>query len=96
MPGYFVVSVSTFQLFLPCVLGTLIDMKSELFVERIYSVSWHEMPKAQQKLVQIMLDKSQHSKLLTYGGMTPMNMNLFLSVYRKIYSILMMLLNMKE
>ncbi|XP_001847967.2 putative odorant receptor 83c [Culex quinquefasciatus] len=83
IPGYLVITVATFQSFLYCILGTLIDMKTELFTEKIYNVAWHRMRTSEQNNIKYMLSKSQQSVLLTNGGMLPMNMNLFLAVYKK-------------
>lgn len=80
IPGYLVIFIATFQSFLYCILGTLIDIKTELFTEKIYNVAWHRMRTSEQNNIKYMLSKSQQSVLLTYGGMLPMNMNLFLAV----------------
>ncbi|XP_062538466.1 putative odorant receptor 83c [Armigeres subalbatus] len=94
MPGYFIMIIATFQLLLSCFLGTLIDMKSELFTKEIYNLSWNLMKTSDQKTLKFMLAKSQRSLMLSCGGMMTLNMNLFLNVYKKIYSIFMMLQNM--
>ncbi|XP_055522547.1 odorant receptor 67d-like [Wyeomyia smithii] len=96
VPGYFVIVVATFQLFLYCLLGTLIDIKTDVLSECIYNVSWHKLPKKEQNIVQIMLQVSQSPRQLTYGGLVPLNMNLFQSIYRKIYSVFMMLQTSSE
>ncbi|XP_058811222.1 putative odorant receptor 83c [Topomyia yanbarensis] len=80
MPGYLLLLVSTFQLFLVCILGTMIDIKSDQFSERVYNIPWHKMRNSEQKMIRFMLESSQRSQRLTYGGMIPINMNLFLSV----------------
>ncbi|XP_065088820.1 putative odorant receptor 83c [Ochlerotatus camptorhynchus] len=92
-PGYLVILVSTFQLFLCCMMGTLIDVKSDVFTDKIYNISWHAMAKGDQRMLKFMLEKSQQSLKLSCGGMMTVNMNLFLAVYKKIYSIFMMLQN---
>ncbi|XP_001662985.3 putative odorant receptor 83c [Aedes aegypti] len=93
MPGYLILLIATFQLFVSCFLGTLIDIKSELFTKAVYDISWHKMGKENQKTLKFMLAKSQCSLQLSCGGMMTLNMNLFLTVYKKIYSIFMMLQN---
>ncbi|XP_062542281.1 putative odorant receptor 83c [Armigeres subalbatus] len=93
IPGPMMICVSTFQLFLSCMLGTLIDVKNDICIQKIYDVSWHEMPKTEQKTLQFLLAEAQQSKTLSCGGFMPLNMNLFLTVYKKIYSIFMMLQN---
>ncbi|XP_039441223.1 odorant receptor 67d-like [Culex pipiens pallens] len=93
IPGYLAILVATFQLLIFCALGTFISIKADLFAESVYNVSWHQIRIPEQQSIKFMMAKSQQSLLLTYGGMLPLDMNLFLSVYRKIYSIFMMLQN---
>uniref|UniRef100_A0A1W7R6N7 Putative odorant receptor n=1 Tax=Aedes albopictus TaxID=7160 RepID=A0A1W7R6N7_AEDAL len=93
-PGWLVITVSTFQLFLPCMLGTMIEIKCDLFIEQVYDISWHAMSNVEQKMLNFMLTKSQRTQKLSCVGMVPLNMNLFLAVYKKIYSIFMMLQNL--
>ncbi|XP_055615190.1 odorant receptor 67d-like [Toxorhynchites rutilus septentrionalis] len=94
MPGYMMISVATFQIFLLSFLGTLIEVKIDVLNNRIYDISWHKMPALERKNVQFMLHRSQQTLQLTYGGLVPLNMNLFVSVYKMIYSIFMMLQNL--
>ncbi|XP_053699223.1 uncharacterized protein LOC128746202 [Sabethes cyaneus] len=96
MPGFVVITVATFQLLLYSLLGTLIEIKTDAFTDRIYDVQWHELAKKDQKIIEIMLLTSQTPNLLTYGGLLPLNVNFFQSLYRKIYSVLMMLQNLNE
>ncbi|XP_038104508.1 odorant receptor 67d isoform X1 [Culex quinquefasciatus] len=93
IPGYLAIIVATFQLLIFCALGTFISIKADLFAESVYNVSWHQIRIPEQQSIKFMMAKSQQSLLLTFGGMLPLDMNLFLSVYRKIYSIFMMLQN---
>ncbi|XP_055615188.1 putative odorant receptor 83c [Toxorhynchites rutilus septentrionalis] len=79
MPGYLIIFISTFQLFIFSFLGTLLEIKSDMFCERLYSVSWHSICNEEQKNIRFMLQQSQHPVNLTYGGVLPLNMNLFLS-----------------
>ncbi|XP_053699224.1 putative odorant receptor 83c [Sabethes cyaneus] len=96
MPGYLVILVATFQLFLYCLLGTLIEIRTDLFSKRIYTVNWHKLMKREQKIAQFMLLASQKPRHLTYGRLMQLNVNFFQSIYRKIYSVFMMLQNMNE
>ncbi|XP_053699222.1 putative odorant receptor 83c [Sabethes cyaneus] len=96
MPGYLVIVVATFQLFLYCLLGTLIEIKTDSFSKRIYSINWYKLTKKEQKNIGFALRTSQKPRQLTYGGFTSLNVNFFLSIYKKIYSVFMMLQNMNE
>lgn len=80
MPGYLILMIATFQLFVSCFLGTLIDIKSELFTKEVYNISWHRMGTNNRKTLKFMLAKSQRSIQLSCGGMMTVNMNLFLTV----------------
>ncbi|EDS29141.1 odorant receptor [Culex quinquefasciatus] len=94
LPGYMVIFVASFQLFVLCILGAMIEFKSDIFTEQIYDIAWHRMRTPEQKMVQFMLAKAQYTMQLTYGGMLPLNMNLFVTIYKKTYSVFMMLQNM--
>nr|AGS08024.1 odorant receptor 161 [Culex quinquefasciatus] len=94
LPGYMVIFVASFQLFVLCILGAMIEIKSDIFTEQIYGIAWHRMRTPEQKMVQFMLAKAQYTMQLTYGGMLPLNMNLFVTIYKKTYSVFMMLQNM--
>ncbi|XP_055612610.1 putative odorant receptor 83c [Uranotaenia lowii] len=86
--------MGTFQMLLLCALGTLIDMKSDMFVYRIYNISWHLLKPSEQKSIQLILSKSQRPLILTYGGFAVLNMNFFVQVYKMIYSQFMLLQSM--
>lgn len=75
-----VIFVASFQLFVLCILGAMIEIKSDIFTEQIYGIAWHRMRTPEQKMVQFMLAKAQYTMQLTYGGMLPLNMNLFVTV----------------
>ncbi|XP_065088818.1 putative odorant receptor 83c [Ochlerotatus camptorhynchus] len=92
-PGYLVIIVSTFQLLLWCMLGTLIDVKSDVFTDQIYNISWHNMAKEDKKIFKFMLEMSQQSQKLSCGRIMTVNMNMFVAIYKKIYTIFMMLQN---
>lgn len=61
-------------------LGTMIEIKCDLFIEQVYDISWHAMSNVEQKMLNFMLTKSQRTQKLSCVGMVPLNMNLFLAV----------------
>uniref|UniRef100_A0A182QFJ5 Odorant receptor n=1 Tax=Anopheles farauti TaxID=69004 RepID=A0A182QFJ5_9DIPT len=94
LPGLFVIPLCTIQLFLMCLPGTLVEQKAARLTELIYGIAWHRMSHENKRIFQLLLHRSQHPRRLTCGGMVDINMNLFLSVVKKVYSIFMMLENM--
>uniref|UniRef100_A0A182NZ48 Uncharacterized protein n=1 Tax=Anopheles dirus TaxID=7168 RepID=A0A182NZ48_9DIPT len=94
LPGLFVIPLCAIQLFLLCLPGTLIELKAARLTETIYGVAWHEMSQQNKRIFQLLLHRSQHPRGLTCAGMANINMNLFMSVAKKVYSIFMMLESM--
>ncbi|XP_053678659.1 putative odorant receptor 83c [Anopheles nili] len=86
-PGIFLIPLCTIQLFIMCVPGTIIDIKASKLTERMYSVTWHELHAKNKRIYQLLLHRSQHPRCLTCAGMVNMDMHLFMSVVKKVYSI---------
>lgn len=70
--------------------------KNDATSAEIYNFPWHLLPKKDQKNYLIMLNKSQNPRILTAGGLTPLNMDLFMSIVKTIYQLFMMMLNFIE
>ncbi|XP_055612619.1 odorant receptor 67d-like [Uranotaenia lowii] len=92
-PGFTLTLTCLIQMGLMCYLGTLIDTKDDLLSEMIYDVPWHSMDPVEQKKILLMLAVAQNSTNLTCGHMAQLNLNFYLQIIKKIYSILMMLKN---
>uniref|UniRef100_A0A182WQW0 Uncharacterized protein n=1 Tax=Anopheles minimus TaxID=112268 RepID=A0A182WQW0_9DIPT len=94
LPGLFLIPLGIVQLFILCVPGMLIEVKASKLMETIYGIAWHEMHQQNKRIFQLLLHRSQHPNGLTCAGMAKIDMNLFMSVMKKVYSIFMMLENM--
>ncbi|XP_041764287.1 putative odorant receptor 83c [Anopheles merus] len=94
LPGLFLIPLCTIQLLVFCIPGTLIELKASKLTESIYATAWHEMHQQNKQLIHLLLHRSQHPRGLTCAGMVSINMNLFLNVAKKVYSIFMMMESM--
>uniref|UniRef100_A0A182JA45 Uncharacterized protein n=1 Tax=Anopheles atroparvus TaxID=41427 RepID=A0A182JA45_ANOAO len=91
MPGLVMIPLFSLQLFVFCALGSVIQQKGESFSAGVYAISWHELPRHEKQIFRILLLRSQTPKKLTCAQMTDINMNLFVMISQKFYSIFMML-----
>uniref|UniRef100_A0A182WQW1 Uncharacterized protein n=1 Tax=Anopheles minimus TaxID=112268 RepID=A0A182WQW1_9DIPT len=94
IPGLVVIPVFSLQLFLFCLLGTIIEDKGVKFSAGVYNLTWNELSLRDQHIFRLLLLSSQRTKTLTCGGMTPICLNLFVNMSQKFYSIFMMLRSM--
>ncbi|XP_049289015.1 uncharacterized protein LOC125766945 [Anopheles funestus] len=72
----------------------LIQVKASNLTDTIYGIAWHELHQQNKRIFHLLLHRSQHPSGLTCAGMANIDMNLFMSVMKKVYSIFMMLENM--
>lgn len=71
--------------------------KNDEVLDIIYCNSlWYELTIPEQKLILLMLRKSQNPLTLTIGQIMPLSMSTALSLTKAIYSYMMMLLNFLE
>uniref|UniRef100_A0A182XWP1 Uncharacterized protein n=2 Tax=Anopheles stephensi TaxID=30069 RepID=A0A182XWP1_ANOST len=94
LPGFFILPMAVGQMLILCSLGTLIELKSDQFKDQLYDIAWSEMELPQQAMFKYVLQSAQQPMRLTCGRFTVINMNLFLTIHKKIYSFFMMLQNM--
>ncbi|XP_052899939.1 putative odorant receptor 83c [Anopheles moucheti] len=98
IPGLVLIPTFSLQLFLFCLLGTIIEHKGDKFSDNVYDLTWNELSMVDKKNFRLLLLSSQHPKTLTCARMTPICLNLFLNVRkgsmsRTFYSFFMMLGN---
>ncbi|EDS37918.1 Odorant receptor 94b [Culex quinquefasciatus] len=91
-PGFIIVFGGIIQIGLPCVLGTLLSNKNDQLIREIYNTPWNMLSVSEQKLLQLLLHSAQNPVVLS-DGFCPINLFNFVSIYKKIYSFLMMLLS---
>ncbi|XP_035794341.1 uncharacterized protein LOC118467678 [Anopheles albimanus] len=94
-PGYFMFVVLTSQLLFNCALGEMYDSKCKDLSIAIYNVAWYAMDRRDQKALQLLLLASQYPVLISYG-FGVVNIRAFFEIYRKTYSIGMMVLSVNE
>uniref|UniRef100_A0A182W1V6 Uncharacterized protein n=1 Tax=Anopheles minimus TaxID=112268 RepID=A0A182W1V6_9DIPT len=94
-PGYFLFTMLTVQLFFSCALGQVFNIKCDELTVAIYNVPWYNMEVSDQKAIKLLLLASQHPGRLSYGFGT-VNMRAFFEIYRKTYSIGMMMISVNE
>ncbi|XP_068150401.1 odorant receptor 67d-like [Drosophila tropicalis] len=76
-----------------CGLGTVVETSNEDFTTEIYTnCLWYELPVREQKLVILMLAKSQNELALTAADVLPLSMATALQLTKGIYSFSMMLI----
>uniref|UniRef100_A0A182QK48 Odorant receptor n=1 Tax=Anopheles farauti TaxID=69004 RepID=A0A182QK48_9DIPT len=91
LPGLALIPTFSLQLFLFCLLGTVIEHKGDTFADAVYSVAWHQLSPADQRIFRLLLLVSQQPKTLTCGRTTRVSLKLFVNMSQKFYSIFMML-----
>uniref|UniRef100_A0A182J742 Uncharacterized protein n=1 Tax=Anopheles atroparvus TaxID=41427 RepID=A0A182J742_ANOAO len=79
IPGYFILPVAFLQMLILCLLGTLIEVRSDQFIAKLYDIAWSEMSCKEQAMFKFVLTRAQQPPQLTCGGFAVINMNLFLS-----------------
>ncbi|XP_070064397.1 odorant receptor 67d isoform X2 [Drosophila virilis] len=91
-PAYLLYSFIVLYTF--CGLGTIVENTNEHFTNEIYStLLWYKLPVKEQKIVILMLAKSQNELVLTAADVLPLSMATALQLTKGIYSFSMMLFN---
>ncbi|TMW51662.1 hypothetical protein DOY81_003251 [Sarcophaga bullata] len=85
---------SCVMLYAYCGLGHLVEISNDEVVNVIYGdCLWYELSVPEQKLVLLMMRKSQNPINLTVGQIMPLSMSTALQLTKAIYSYMMMLVN---
>ncbi|KAL9704981.1 hypothetical protein quinque_008499 [Culex quinquefasciatus] len=84
-----------YEFFIFCYLPTLLEMKKEKLQQEIYNLPWYKMTTSDQKSVRLFLEATQQPNCLTMI-FYPMNMPSFMEVMKIIYSILTLLLTIRN
>ncbi|EDS27261.1 Odorant receptor 94b [Culex quinquefasciatus] len=85
----------TYQLFVFCLLPTLLGTKKEELQREIYDISWYTWTIPNQKVLRFMLEAAQQPNCLSMI-FYPLSMPTFTEVIRTIYSILTLLLTFRS
>lgn len=93
-PGYVILVIDVFQLFVPCLVGTVLLVKGDEFYADICKLTWNEMSLRDQKSINIMLSFAKTSKTVSFGLMK-LNLESFLEIFKNIYSYFTVLMSFK-
>ena len=94
--GIFVIISAMGQLFIICLIGTIINVKNDKIISNISAIPWYSMNNCELKNLCLILKMAQKPALITFGGLMEINMMAFVSVSNKIYSYFMVLNGMNE
>ncbi|XP_063708847.1 putative odorant receptor 83c [Culicoides brevitarsis] len=94
--GYYLLLVNFGLIFLPCAIGTAIEIKNDALLNEIYEVSWYLLTPKERKIFKYFLNGAQTTAMLSCGGFLPLNMTTFRVTYAKVYSIFMFLLDTQK
>ncbi|XP_037905095.1 uncharacterized protein LOC119647879 [Hermetia illucens] len=84
------------QIFVYCLIGTFIEIMSDEMVNIVYQFPWYATSNGNKKLLCFTLMKTQRIMKLQIGGVANLNVNTAATIFKTIYSYLMMLLNFTE
>lgn len=76
-----ILPVAAFQLFVPCVLGTIVVMKGDKFYDDVCKLPWHLMSVTDQKSIQMIIGYASKPKQLS-AGVKILNMETFVEVFK--------------
>ena len=83
------------QLFVMCLVCTIVEMKNDKMLDDISNIPWYEMDKRERLLLLPFLSMAQKSISLTFGGFLQIDMNAFVAISNNIYTYFMILVNLK-
>ncbi|EDS27262.1 conserved hypothetical protein [Culex quinquefasciatus] len=85
----------TYQLFIFCLVPTVLEIKKEELQREIYNISWYEWSRQNRKSLQLMLQTAQQPNCLSLI-FCPLDMPTFVEAMRIIYTILTLLLTFRS
>jgi hypothetical protein len=65
LPGYVTFAIASSQIFMPCVLATLLIVKAEEFFESLCDIPWYLLSLSDQKAVMMLMMAAQKEKTLS-------------------------------
>lgn len=78
-PGYAILVMSLYQVFVPCLMGTLLIYKGEQFYDNIYNSLWYLLPVSDQKLILVLLCGAKRLQTMS-AGLTVISLEQFVNV----------------
>lgn len=77
--GYLILLGALHQIFVPCLIGTVLECKCEQFYNGIYSISWVKLPVSDQKMLLMILGSAGKMQSISFLFMK-LNLNTFIKV----------------
>ncbi|XP_055376360.1 odorant receptor 67d-like [Condylostylus longicornis] len=84
------------SVYIYCIIGTICENAADEVIDLIYEIDWYLLKVSNQKIILIMLIKSQQKELFTVAYVAPLSVNTALQVTKTVYSYWMMLMNFVE
>ncbi|GAB0099923.1 hypothetical protein DMENIID0001_158250 [Sergentomyia squamirostris] len=72
----------TFQVFIVCLVGQVLEQKSEDIYNEFCQINWHDFPINEQKFFAFCLQMAQRNYGIRAGGMYNINMMMFLQIVK--------------
>ncbi|XP_063704127.1 odorant receptor 43a-like [Culicoides brevitarsis] len=94
--GYYGLVVLFGLIFLPCAIGTAIEVKNDSLINEIYCISWYSMIPKERKTYWMLFFGMQNTSMQTVGGLYPLNVETFRAAYSTIYTYLMFMIDMQK
>lgn len=79
-PGYVLVVIAVYQVFVPCLLGSFLMDKGGEFFDNIYNISWYLLPHSDQISILILLGVASEEKTMS-AGLTVISLEQFVDVF---------------
>ncbi|XP_017468648.1 PREDICTED: odorant receptor 67d-like [Rhagoletis zephyria] len=96
-PGAYLYIVIAFSgLYLYCIIGTKIETCNQAFCEELYNINWYDLEVKNQKMVILILKKSQNPSEIKVAGFLPLSVQTALSITKTIYGIFTMMLRLLD
>ncbi|XP_063706089.1 odorant receptor 43a-like [Culicoides brevitarsis] len=94
--GIAVIFIGTFMLFTVDFVGTIILVKLEKLLNEVWNVPWYLLDSKNKSSFCFLLANAQKVDRLSIGGRYPLSLDTFVELYKRIYSYLMILMEMES
>lgn len=91
-PAYMLCLLYFIFITFPCIIGAVLEKKSDAFLEKLKKVSWRKLDVSDQKSFQLVMLFAQRIGSITCF-MIPLNQSALIKIYDKIYSYTLILMN---
>ncbi|CRK98951.1 CLUMA_CG012053, isoform A [Clunio marinus] len=93
-PGILIIFTCAFQIFLPCVLGTILIIAGDNFYDNLCKIHWNLLSIPDQHSFILLLISSKTSEVITIQ-MNVLHLETFVAIYKSIYSYFTLLMSME-